>query len=228
MEEFIRDFKLKNGKGTWVLLAIVIAVYLAHLALGAEFDDFFFLDDNIKKGQFWRLVSSSILHCEAGHLLMNASWLVFLCYQVESKFGLGRLFVALLILSVFSSCAEYLLFGKKCFGFSAVNKGLGMFIWRREISFKEKFYFPLMEKTFLFGGAILAFVVSAASSCDALFFFTSPADWLVEFIYGVRCSQISHTGHLSGALCGWLLGGLPYFCYRRQGVEEMLPAFQSK
>ncbi|XP_071721775.1 RHOMBOID-like protein 10, chloroplastic [Rutidosis leptorrhynchoides] len=132
-----RDSKSGFDKRRWtnVLLAVNVLVYLAQVSTkgklllwGAK------VNSLIDKGQLWRLVTSSLLHANIGHLMINCYSLNSIGPSVEYISGPKR-FVAIYFSSaVTSSLASYWFCKSPAVGASGAIFGLvgsfGVFIMR--------------------------------------------------------------------------------------------------
>nr|AIY60652.1 rhomboid protein Hedne_RBL10 [Hedera nepalensis] len=125
-----------SGRGlTNALFAINVLVYLAQLATqgklmlwGAK------INSLIDKGQLWRLVSSSFLHANMGHLMVNCYSLNSIGPTVEKISGPGRYMAVYIISAIASSAMSYWLCKAPAVGASGAIFGLvgsyAMFVLR--------------------------------------------------------------------------------------------------
>lgn len=213
MEEFLKQINLKNGKATWSLLLLLILIWLCVEYGPATLPDYFYLNEKVFRGEIWRLFTPSIIHSNFGHVIKSCCWLIFLGYQIEYYFGTGRFILLIALLMLFSNCTEFLL-GSRSIGFSSISVGIGAFLWRREFSFKEKFYFPLLEKLILFAGNFTVWMIALAESHHLFPFITHLADRISEWLSRPNVTEISHIAHFIGGVFGFLLGGFSRFRYR--------------
>ncbi|KAL5562794.1 hypothetical protein UlMin_032541 [Ulmus minor] len=95
-------------KWTNVLLALNIAFYLAQIATqgklmfwGAK------INSMVDEGQLWRLVTSSFLHANVGHLLVNCYSLNSVGPSVEKMSGPGRFLAVYFASAIASSTMSY-------------------------------------------------------------------------------------------------------------------------
>ncbi len=95
---FLALLRLRRPLVTWVLLACIIAVYgleeffgggsVATLVrMGAE------VPANVRRGEWWRLLSATFLHSGLPHLLMNGAVLWMLGPFIERLFGSARFLI---------------------------------------------------------------------------------------------------------------------------------------
>ncbi|KDP38882.1 hypothetical protein JCGZ_05039 [Jatropha curcas] len=98
-----------NGrKWTNILLAVNVLVYVAQIATqgklmlwGAK------INSLIDKGQFWRLATSSLLHANIGHLMVNCYSLNSIGPTIESLSGARRYLAVYFASAIASSAASY-------------------------------------------------------------------------------------------------------------------------
>lgn len=120
---------------TTVLIAVNVVVYLAQMATqgklmlwGAK------INSLIDRGQLWRLVTSSFLHANIGHLLINCYSLNSIGPTVEKLSGRGRYMAVYVISAVAGSAMSYWFCKAPAVGASGAIFGLvgayAMFIFR--------------------------------------------------------------------------------------------------
>ncbi|XAR49398.1 Rhomboid protease [Bertholletia excelsa] len=177
-----------NVRGwTNALLAINVLVYVAQIAtqgklllLGAK------INSLIDKGQLWRLATSSFLHANIGHLMVNCYSLNSIGPSVESISGPRRYLAIYFTSAVASSAMSYRLCKAPAVGASGAIFGLvGSFA-----------VFVLRHKGMVKGGKEdlrhIAHVI------------------LLNMVIGLLSKGIDNWGHLGGLLGGaatsWLIG----------------------
>ena len=125
-----------------VVLSIVVAVYSK---VGTD-DDFlrpFFISypvagqtgflPEVLRGEWWRLLTPMLIHFSLGHIVFNMMWLFQIGSMIESAQGSGRFLLLVVVFSLASNLAQYVLshyhfnFG----GMSGVNYGLIGYVWIR-------------------------------------------------------------------------------------------------
>lgn len=85
---------------------------------------------SIARGQVWRLVSPIFVHLDGIHLLFNMLMLSSLGTALERSIGTWRLALMVLVLAVFTNCAQAFFGpGFRFGGMSGVLYGLAGFIW---------------------------------------------------------------------------------------------------
>jgi GlpG protein len=95
-------------------------------------------DHEIRQGQVWRLVTSTLPHGDPLHLAFNLLWLWVLGTLIEEVFGHVRTFLLILLLAAGSGAADYA-FSHGGIGLSGVGYGLFGFLWvlsRRDDRFR--------------------------------------------------------------------------------------------
>ncbi len=110
---------IRLGWGTTLILAIIALAFVVELALAAPGNDFILLlgsragiGNNVMllqlgalpnsgglHGQYWRLLTSGILHRNVVHIVTNASCLLWLGLIVERRIGPGRLLMLFVVAS---------------------------------------------------------------------------------------------------------------------------------
>ncbi|KAK9704994.1 hypothetical protein RND81_07G025500 [Saponaria officinalis] len=115
----------RRGRWTNVLLAINVLLYVAQVASkgklmlwGAK------INSLIDQGQLWRLLTSSFLHANVGHLMINCYSLNSIGPTVENICGTGRFFALYFASAVTSSAMSYWLSQKPAVGASGAIFGL--------------------------------------------------------------------------------------------------------
>ncbi|XP_062077275.1 RHOMBOID-like protein 10, chloroplastic [Humulus lupulus] len=95
---------------TNVLLALNVAIFIAQIASNGRLISWGAKVNNlIEEGQLWRLVTSSFLHANVGHLLVNCYSLNSVGPSVEKISGPGR-FIAIYFVSAIASSAMSCMF----------------------------------------------------------------------------------------------------------------------
>ncbi|OIT35698.1 rhomboid-like protein 10, chloroplastic [Nicotiana attenuata] len=120
-----RSFFSSERKWTNIFLALNILVYIAQVATdgkllfwGAK------INSLINKGQLWRLITSSFLHANIGHLLVNCYSLNSVGPGVEKISGPRRYVVLYLTSAIASSAMSYWLSKAPAVGASGAILGL--------------------------------------------------------------------------------------------------------
>lgn len=141
------------------------------------------------QGQYWRSITPVFLHGGWLHIAFNALWLWELGSKVESVMGRLNMLMLFLVISLVSNTSQYLFGGGGTFGgMSGVVYGLLGFAWVA----------PILQPRWNIQPAqpIMLFMVG----------------WLVLCLLGVvemvGLGAIANAAHVSGLLCGAVLGGL--------------------
>ncbi|KAL3515613.1 hypothetical protein ACH5RR_022515 [Cinchona calisaya] len=120
-----RKFSFNGRKWTTVLLAVNVVVYMAQIATqgkllfwGAK------INSLIDKGQLWRLVTSSFLHANIGHLMVNCYSLNSVGPAVENVGGARRYLAVYMTSAIASSAMSYWLSKAPAVGASGAIFGL--------------------------------------------------------------------------------------------------------
>jgi GlpG protein len=88
------------------------------------------LEDSLRAGQWWRLVSPMLLHFGVLHIAFNSLWYWELGRRIESRQGGLVLALLTLLFSLVSNCAQYRFTGPSLFGgLSGVLYGLLGHCW---------------------------------------------------------------------------------------------------
>lgn len=158
------------------------------------------LFEKLRQGQVWRLVTPIFLHADIFHLFFNMVWLFVLGAQMESRLGMMRYLLFILITAVGSNSAQYLMSGPNFIGFSGVLCAMIMFVWMRQKKTPWEGY--QLQRT------SMKFVT-----------------WFILLIFGMQCVSfvfellgihlfalpIANTAHLAGGFIGYLLSRLDLF-----------------
>ncbi len=87
----------------------------------------------IARGQFWRLVTPIFLHFSILHILFNLLWVREFGGAIESRRGVVRFLLLVLLISVVSNVGQYWTTGRPMFGgLSGVVYGLFGYLWMKE------------------------------------------------------------------------------------------------
>ncbi|WCJ35026.1 RHOMBOID-like protein 10 [Euphorbia peplus] len=186
--ESSRRNSLNNRKWTNVLLGINILVFVAQMATqgklllwGAK------INSLIDKGQFWRLLTSSVLHANVGHLMVNCYSLNSIGPSVENLIGPRRFLAVYFASAIASSTTSYWFCKAPAVGASGAVFGLvGSFA-----------VFVLRHRGMIRGGGAedlkhIARVI------------------LLNMVIGVLSRGIDNWGHIGGlvggAMASWIVG----------------------
>lgn len=161
------------------------------------------LFEKIAQGELWRCISPIFLHNDILHLFFNLAWLLFIGVQIERHVGKIRYLLFIAITACASNSCQYLVSGPAFLGFSGVICAMVFFIHARQKSAPWEGYF-LPKSAFHF-----------------VLFFISILAFLSLLAFGLEFFQLGHfpvfianTGHLTGALTGYLLGKTNFFSWR--------------
>lgn len=160
----------------------------------------FSIFQELKKGEFYRLITPVFLHGSVLHILFNLIWIFTLMKQVEQKLGIFKTLILSLVIAAISNTVQYLISGPFFLGASGVVIGLACFIFAREKKAPWEGY--TLSRMLVF--FILAYVLLLVALSIGVFVFnlTSTKD----FTFG-----IANTAHVVGGLTGFLLGYLNVF-----------------
>lgn len=161
------------------------------------------LFEKISQGEVWRFITPSVLHFDLLHIFFNLLWFILLGNQIEFRLGWARYGVLIFITGIFSNTAQYLMSGSFFMGLSGIVCAMAAFIWARQQKAPWEGYL-LHRFTLIF----LALFVVGMFLLQTFFFFLQ--------IFGnfELAVGIANTGHLSGALIGYLLGRMRFFAIR--------------
>ena len=138
-------------------------------------------EKKIKKGQVWRLVSSSLLHIGTWHIVSNVTIMLIVGYSVESQ--LGTLKTVL------------------CFGISVLVSGFFM-------AFVYKLQEGVGASTGIYG-LIAVFVILAAKNGTIMFSGLPVIAFIILAVYtvgGMLLGKATAFEHISGFAGGLLIG----------------------
>ena len=158
------------------------------------------LFEKIKQGEVWRLFTPIFLHGDIFHILFNMAWAIIIGRQIESRIGVWKTILFIMITAAISNTAQYLMSGPNFIGYSGVLCGMFGFIWIRQRHCPWEEY-DLERSTALF---IFIFVMGVFSLQVLAFF--------LNFFANIHFNlPIANTAHLTGGLTGAFLALLPYF-----------------
>jgi rhomboid protease GluP len=189
--------------GTYILLGLIVAIWLAMTALGGSEDPYVLLafgakyNPLIAAGQYWRLLTATFLHIGILHLLFNGYSLYILGSMVESRFGHSRFVILYLLAGVAGSTASFL--GNKALSAGASGAIFGLMG-------AVIVYFARYRHNLPSGGRQLSSILMVAG---------------FNLVWGLSSQQIDNLGHVGGLIAGLLLGLA--FCprYRPEGAPEL-------
>ena len=190
---------------TWVVLGINVVMFLIRVFYGLlQFGNWNLLsnllstlilfgakvNELIAQGEFWRLLTATVLHADILHLLFNLYALIALGYNVERYFGHGRFLLIYLISGLWGSFASFATSPEISVGASGAVFGLAgataVYFWRYRENFGAE------------GRAILQNVLMVIG---------------LNLVFGFTNAQIDNAGHIGGLLGGALvaIGLLPTY-----------------
>jgi rhomboid protease GluP len=115
---------------TWVLLAIIAAVFVVETLLGGSTDVDVLIQMGAKftpliaAGEYWRLFTAMFLHVGAMHLAFNGYALFAIGTELERLLGAGRFLAIYLLSGLFGSLASYALSDSLAAGASGAIFGI--------------------------------------------------------------------------------------------------------
>jgi GlpG protein len=89
------------------------------------------LPEIFKQGEFWRLITPTLVHFSVAHLLISLLCLIDLGSAIEAREGTGRLAILFLTIGLGSNLAQTYLEGPSICGISGVLYGLLGYIWMK-------------------------------------------------------------------------------------------------
>ncbi len=161
------------------------------------------LFEKIREGQYWRLITPTLLHVDILHLFFNMIWVLLLGTQIEARLGSVRLFLLMLISGVLSNVSQYLMTGPNFVGFSGIICAMATYIKARQQIAPWEAY-QMSSSTF---GFIMFFI-------GALAFFSLVTFFIDVFQNITLPIAIANTAHLVGAVTGYLLGRMRFFSWQ--------------
>jgi GlpG protein len=136
-EEWIKIKTIPRGQMTFSLIIICTVIYLLSLSnLGDALYNSLFVSRvesdflaEIKRGQFWRLVTPALLHMSFLHLLFNLSLFSDLGNLIENHFGRNFYLWFFILSAAVSNLLQYFVNGPMFGGMSGVLYSMFGFIW---------------------------------------------------------------------------------------------------
>ena len=136
-EEWIKIKTIPRGQMTYSLIIICTVIYLLSLSnLGDALYNSLFVSRvesdflaEIKRGQFWRLVTPALLHMSFLHLLFNLSLFSDLGNLIENHFGRTFYLWFFILSAAVSNLLQYFVNGPMFGGMSGVLYSMFGFIW---------------------------------------------------------------------------------------------------
>ena len=132
-EEQKRVLLYLNRKKPWMtyaIMAVTIAVYVLEMVLGAD-DNLYILvlmgakyNPLIQAGQYWRFLTSALLHANLSHIAMNMVSLYCWGPTVETLYGKWKMLCIYLLSAVTGTALSYLLSASLSVGASGAIFGL--------------------------------------------------------------------------------------------------------
>lgn len=188
---------------TNILLGLIILTYVGQIVSqgkvtvwGAK------VNSLIKEGQIWRLITSSFLHADIVHLLVNCYSLNSVGPAVEKLSGPKRFFAVYTASAIASSTVSYYLCKAPAVGASGAIFGLvGSFA-----------VFVLRHKNLIRGGQQSLFQIARVIA--------------INMVLGLMSRGIDNWGHMGGLIGGvslsWLLGPALSFESTQEGRKAIL------
>ncbi|BDX04547.1 rhomboid family intramembrane serine protease GlpG [Planctobacterium marinum] len=124
---------LRNAPVSASLLFIALAIHTMVFLLGQVeiFDRLYFMpwSEVTNSGEYWRLLTPTLMHFSALHLIFNLAWWWTLGKDIEAKFGATGLILLYLATGLLSNYTQFLVSGPGFGGLSGVVYGLFGFVW---------------------------------------------------------------------------------------------------
>ncbi|XP_031497589.1 uncharacterized protein LOC116262396 isoform X2 [Nymphaea colorata] len=193
-----------SNKRQWtnILLALNVLVFVAQIASKGKLTSWGAkINSLIERGEIWRLGTSSLLHANIGHLMVNCFSLNSVGPVVEAIGGRNR-FLAVYVASAFASSAtSYTFCRSPAVGASGAIFGLvgsyAMFVWRHRSVFEDEKH-------------DLLHIVRVIA---------------INMAIGLLSKEIDNWGHLGGLLGGagvsWLVGPAWTYQYTRNDGRQV-------
>lgn len=145
-------------------------------------------DGVITSGQWWRLITPTLLHFSAPHLVFNLCWMWIVAGRIEQLQGAKRFLLLFVVTGLLANTSQYFVSGPLFGGISGVVFGVIGYTWHWDYKNPDKlFSFPPA----LMYLAIAAIVVGYSG-----------------FFSAVGVGAIANTAHLVGLLSGILMSYL--------------------
>jgi rhomboid protease GluP len=178
---------------TWVLLAIIAAVFLVEMLLGGSTDTNVLILMGAKStpliaaGEYWRLFTSMFLHVGVMHLAFNGYALFIIGTEMERLLGPGRFLSIYLLSGLLGSLASYAFSDSLAAGASGAIFGI--------IGAQAAFFLVHRERLGTWGTRRLG-SIALVLVLNLVWGFSQPG----------RIDNLAHVGGLlAGAALGWAL-----------------------
>lgn len=136
-ERWLKIKSIPRGQYTYAILVGCIVIYLLSfsnfgealyrtLFIGEVESGFFY---EVKRGQFWRLITPIFVHLSFLHIVFNMLWFKDLGYLIENTFGKNFLLKFIVISGIISNILQYAVSGPQFGGMSGVLYAMLGFIW---------------------------------------------------------------------------------------------------
>ncbi len=114
-----------------LLIALVIHGLVFVFGQFELFDHLYFQpwSEVVQNGEIWRLITPTLMHFSALHIIFNLVWWWILGLDIEQKLGLGMLLAIYLTTGIISNLAQFWVSGPNFGGLSGVVYGLFGFVW---------------------------------------------------------------------------------------------------
>ncbi len=190
---------------TYIIILINIFMFLAMLSVDSSIQ----IDTLIKfgakensliiNGEWWRIVSATILHIGFIHLIINMFALYYLGSAVEKTFGNIRFFIIYLTSGIGGSIASFAFHTNVSAGASGALFGL----------FGALLFFTIIYKSLFFktmGGNLLLIL-------------------LINIIFGMAIPLIDIGAHLGGLVTGFIVAGAIYVPNKKNIIIQAISIF---
>lgn len=124
---------LINAPVSAIILIVGLLIHGLVFGLGQYylFDYLYFMpwSELVQSGNYWRIITPTLMHFSALHLIFNLAWWWTLGRDIETKLGAIALILLFLSTGLLSNYAQFMVSGPNFGGLSGVVYGLFGFVW---------------------------------------------------------------------------------------------------
>ncbi|MCB0370925.1 MAG: rhomboid family intramembrane serine protease [Bdellovibrionales bacterium] len=202
--------KLKAYKATYGLASIICIVSLMAWLSAFSYDGRFIKFDfnspyllSLKDPQVYQIITSSLIHANLGHLILNIVFLLLFGIALEKKIGGGLTVFVFLITSIVGDLF-FIRWGSDLYNFALGSSGGVMGVMGALLVVEPKYKLDIAYLGFGLNGRQIHLIYFSAVSLG------------IESLLASHSDGIAHLAHGGGLICGLLMGLIYRLCIRAQ------------